>query len=224
MTDANISLATGEQFTLHCLLIDLTLDDTTYFLSSAYAPVTYDGNTYTELGAFITVDDLRSDLKTTNGDIAVSLAGVPSEANYMDIVLSAPIRGGTIVIRRAFFDPDTMLLNTDQVFERYRGIITNFAVDETENFLTGDLNNRITVTCASLNTLLEQQTSGQRTNGSDRRRYFPGDISFDRVAALQNTSFDFGREYQGGTGYGGDGTRGPAGPLGPGNNIRIRQP
>ena len=41
-----------------CLLIDLTLDDTTYYISSAYKPVTYDGNTYTELGSLLQVTKL----------------------------------------------------------------------------------------------------------------------------------------------------------------------
>lgn len=211
MSTANIILATQNQFSLQCLLIDITLDDTTYYMSTAYQPVTFAGNTYTELGAFITVDDLRADLKATNGDIAISLAGVPSEAAYMDIVLSAPIKGGTVVVRRAFFNTNTLNFIPQFVFERYRGVITNFSVDETENFLNGELNNRITITCASLHTLLEQKRAGQRTNGSDRRQFFPGDISFDRVSTLQNTSFDFGKEYSGGGGFGGYGGGGGGG-------------
>lgn len=38
-----------------CLLINLTLDATTYYISSAYKPVTYDSNTYTELGSLLQV-------------------------------------------------------------------------------------------------------------------------------------------------------------------------
>jgi hypothetical protein len=53
--------------------------------------------------------------------------------------------------------------------------------------------------------VLQNKISGQRTNSTDRKRYFPGDISFDRVADLTNTSFDFGKKYVGGQGYGGGG-------------------
>jgi len=204
MTD--IFTITDQQQVLHCLLFDITLGNVTYYMSSAYAPLNFGGNSYTELGAFIEVDDVRSDLKATNGDIAITLSGIPSNNSYMDIVLSTNYE-----------------LLTNYVFERYRGIITNYTVDETENFLNGELSNRITVACASLHTLLEQKVPGQRTNGSDRRQFYPGDISFDRVSDLQNTNFDFGKEYRGGTGAGGyaggGGGGGAFGGGGPGGNF-----
>ena len=36
----------------HCLLIDLTLDNTTYYISNAYKALSYNSNSYTECGAF----------------------------------------------------------------------------------------------------------------------------------------------------------------------------
>jgi hypothetical protein len=98
-----------------------------------------------------------------------------------------------------------------QIFERYRGIITNFNVEESTNFLSGELTNQISISCASLNSLLETQIRGQRTNETDRKRFYSTDVSFDRVKALQNTSFDFGKKYTGGYGYGGGGGFGPGG-------------
>jgi hypothetical protein len=139
----------------------------------------------------------------------------------MGLILLNPIKGGTIQIRRAFFDPETQQALAGEVYLRYKGVITNYAIDETTNFLNGELTNQITVTCASINTLLENRIRGQRTNGTDRRRFYPGDISFDRVKELQNVSFDFGREYTGGQGYGGGG--GPGGPgRFPGFNFQMR--
>lgn len=191
----------------HAVFIDLTLDDTTYYISNAYKPITIGANTYTELGAFLGVSTITEDIKTTNGDITISLSGIPSDANYMNIVLGSPIKGGDVVIRRAFFDINTLEQIPGAVYERYRGIITNFAIQEDTSFITGELVNSISVSCASINSLLSTRVSGQRTNGSDRRRYYPGDISFDRVKELQNTQFDFGREYRAGTGAGGGGGR-----------------
>lgn len=193
----------------HAVFIDLTLNanfsPTTYYISSAYKPITYNGNTYTELGAFLQLGSVTDDLKVTNGDLQIQLSGIPSDANYMDIVLSYPIKGGNVVVRRGFFDVNTMQLIPGAVYERYRGVITNYSVDETTSFLDGDLVNTITVSCASINSVLQNKIAGQRTNGTDRNRFYPGDISFDRVKELQNTSFDFGKEYTGGTGYGGGG-------------------
>jgi hypothetical protein len=195
----------------HALFIDLTLGNVTYYISSAYQPVTIDSNTYTELGAFLQIGDVTEDLKTTNGDTVITLSGIPSDVSYMDIVLSTSIKGGNVIVRRGFFDTTTLQPISGQIFERYRGIITNFNVEESTNFLSGELTNQISISCASLNSLLETQVRGQRTNETDRKRFYPTDVSFDRVKALQNTSFDFGKKYTGGGGYGGGGGFGPGG-------------
>ena len=195
----------------HAVFLDLTLGGTTYRISSAYAQIAIDGYQYLPSGAFLQISDLTEDLKTTNGDIQISLSGIPAEYNYMNLVLNTQIKGGEVKIRRAFFDPATQQALAGEVYLRYQGVITNFSVDETTNFLNGELTNQITVTCASINTLLENRVRGQRTNGTDRRRFYPGDISFDRVKDLQNVSFDFGKEYSGGRGYGGPGNTGPGG-------------
>jgi len=206
----------------HAVFLDIQIGGTIYRISSAYSQVTIDGNNYLPSGAFLQISDLTEDLKTTNGDIQIALSGIPAEYNYMSLILLNPIKGGKITIRRAFFDPETQQALAGEVYLRYKGVITNFSVDETTNFLNGELTNQITVTCASINTLLESRVRGQRTNGTDRRRFYPGDISFDRVKELQNVSFDFGREYTGGQGYGGGGGpgRGPGGI--PGFNFNIR--
>lgn len=190
----------------HAILIDITLADTTYYISSAYKPITTGGNTYTELGALLQISNITEDIKTTNGDITVSLSGIPSEADYLNIVLSSPIKGGAVKIQRVFFDVNTAAVLS--VHPRYQGIITNFAIDEEISPITGELTNAVSVICASINTLLENRVTGQRTNSSDRKRFYPNDISFDRVAALQNTQFDFGREYAAGGGAGGSGGSG----------------
>lgn len=214
-----ITAVQGNRIT-HAVFIDLTLNDTTYYLSSAYSPITIEGNTYTQLGAFLQVGNIVEDLKTTNGDVIVSLSGIPSDVNFMDIVLGSPIKGGEVIIRRGFFDPQTLQVLSGQIFERYRGVITNYSVDETTNFISGELTNQISISCASLNTVLENRVTGQRTNGTDRRKFYPDDISFDRVKDLQNTNFDFGREYRGGQGYGGGGGYGGFG--GPYKDFQLK--
>jgi len=205
----------------HALLVDLTLGNVTYYMSSAYAPISYGGNTYTELGAFLSISAMTDDFKTTNGDVEITLSGIPSDADYLGIILSSPVKGGIINIRRAFFDPDTLLALSGQVYERYKGVITNFVIDESTSFISGELVNSVTVTCASKNKLLETKIAGQRTNSADRKKWYPGDISFDRVKDLMNTTFDFGKEYTGGQGYGGGGGTGPNRSF-PGYNFQSK--
>ena len=75
------------------LLIDLTLDGTTYYISNAYKPVTFNSNTYTQLGSFLNIETLTEDIRTTNGDIALSLSGIPSTPDYVNLVLTTKIKG-----------------------------------------------------------------------------------------------------------------------------------
>jgi uncharacterized membrane protein YgcG len=209
----------------HCLLIDLTLDSNVYYISSAWKTITYGGNDYTELGAFLSVGEFTEDIKTTNGDIGISLSGIPSNENYMSQVLTTPIKGGEVVVYRAFFNDDYSL-DSGNVFQRFKGIITNFSIEETENILNGELTATISVSCASINTILESKVAGQRTAPLDRKKFYPTDNTFYRVPELQNVQFDFGREYTGGSGYGGGGGRGggggPAGNPFNGINVNLR--
>lgn len=205
----------------HALLIDLNLSSNVYYLSSAWKPVTYNSNDYTELGAFLNVSNLTEDIKTTNGDISLSLSGIPSNEDYMAEVLGTPIKGGEVTIYRAFFNDDYSL-DSGNVFQRFKGIITNFAIEETENILQGQLTSSIGITCASINTILENKIAGQRTAPTDREKFFTGDQTFKRIPELQNVQFDFGREYTGGGSYGGGGGGGRGGGRGGGYGGRGR--
>jgi hypothetical protein len=217
----SIPQVTGVNNIIHCLLVELTLGANVYHLSTAYKPVTYDGDTYSELGSFLQVGDLTEDIKTTNGDITLALSGIPSEADYMSQVLTAPIKGGTVKLSRAFFDTN-YTYNPSNVYGRYSGVITNFSISEDEDIITGKLNNTVAITCASINTILENKVTGQRTQVPDRQKFFVGDQTFNRVPDLQNVQFDFGRDYSysSGGGYGGGGG-GYGGGGGPGGGIRF---
>jgi hypothetical protein len=194
----------NEQNIRHALLMDLTLGATTYYISSAYKPITYNGNDYTELGAFLALSEIQEDIKTTNGDIGITLMGIPSNEDYINLILSTPVKGGSVIVRRAFFNED-MSLDAGNVFQRFKGVITNSAIEEDIDILENMRTNSVSVACSSIVTILENRTSGQRTSPVDRARLFPGDTTFARVPELHNIQFDFGRESNGGGGAGGGG-------------------
>jgi len=206
-----ITAVDGKNNISHALFIDLTLGTTTYYLSSAYRNFDVDGNTYNRLGWFLQAGSVQDDLKSNNSDMQISLSGVPN--SLVNVVLSNPVKGGQVVIKRVFFDTETDQIISGQVYTRYKGIITNFNIDEQNDPLTGDRTHTVVLSCASLNQLLENKVTGQRTNGSDRKKFYPGDVSFDRVKDLQGIGFDFGKKYTGGNGYGGTT---PGGPYSPG--------
>lgn len=208
-------------------LIDLDLNGNIYYLSDAYKAFTVNSNTYTELGAFLAINEITDNLRTTNGDIQVTLAGIPSEStgtevNYLQTILTEPIKGGNITITRAFMDSDGSTLDTGNTYIRFKGVITNFAIEEQFNFISKQNDYAVSVACASINSVLETRFVGQRTDPTSRDRFFPADRSFDRIPDLKNTAFDFGREYKAGGTYGGGGGGG-GGRGGGGTTRRVRQ-
>jgi len=166
------------------VFVDLTLGNTTYYLSDAYSAITVDSNSYTNLGALLAVGDITSDYKATQGTTTITLSGIPNEDNFTNILMQEKIKGGEVEVRRVFFDPDTMEPSANGSYLRFKGIISNFAIEEETAILAGQATNTLILECASTYAILQKKVSGQRTNGSDRRRFETGDQSFDQVKNL----------------------------------------
>lgn len=186
----------------HALLVDVQLKTETIRVTNAYDDITIDtgnGNVvFSAAGGLLNVGSNSDDLKATNSDIVIVLAGI--ESPFLPSIANAEVKGGIVNIARVFFNGNGVLVDPDtDIVNRFRGVITSFAIDEEVNVIRGDITATLAITAASINTILENRVAGQRTNRADRARYFPGDQSFDRVEELHNTSFDFGKEYQGGT-------------------------
>lgn len=199
-------------------LIDLDLNGNVYYLSDAYKSLTVGSKTYTELGAFLSINNMDDNLKVTNGDLQISLSGIPSsstgsEVNYLNIILTEPIKGGNVTVTRGFYDTSTWALESN-TYVRFKGVITNFNTAEAFNFLSKQLDYSVSVSVASINSVLQNRIAGQHTDPTDRHRFFPDDDCFNRIPDIHNTPFDFGKEYTGGGGYGGGGGGGGRGRRG----------
>lgn len=205
----------------HALFIDVQIGGNVFYMSNAYKPITVEGNVYNELGSFLAVDDFQDDIRKTEGDVTLSLSGIPSDEDYLALMLAEPIKGGNVTIRRGFYNISNAEIQTDQVYTRYKGVITNFSIQDDASRLEDRETVTMSIMTSSINTVLKNKIKGQRTNPTERKRLYSGDKIFDKVPDLYNTAFDFGREYSGGGGYGG-GTGGGGGGGGGGNRRRIR--
>jgi hypothetical protein len=185
----------------HGVLIDLTLDGTTYYISNCYKSIVYDGNTYEALAGFLTISEIQSNISNANDEIQVSLSAIPP--NYIAATLGQPIKGGEVNIYRAFFDYTTQEVITGEIYKRFTGIISNFSVQEDLDVTNAEpsVNHTITVIASSIMGVLENKISGRRTNKQDYQIVWPElgnsstDPSMDRVEVLFNSSFDFGKKY-----------------------------
>jgi hypothetical protein len=187
----------------HGVLIDLTLDGTTYYISNCYKEIVYLGNTYQALAGFLTVSEIQSNISNANDEIQVSLSAIPP--TYIAATLGTQIKGGEINIYRAFFDYATQEVISGAIYKRFTGVISNFSVQEDIDISqqSAEVTHTITVIASSIMGVLENKISGRRTNQEDYQIVWAeignssNDPSMDRVEALFNQSFDFGKKYTG---------------------------
>lgn len=210
----NLPLTTSTVIT-HAVLIKLQVNTSTYTISSAYGPLTWNGTTYLGMGHFLGMNEITDELQTTNNQIQISLSGIPKDAgeqglglynSYVSLILDQKIKGSSVEIWRAIFDPYTGGIDNASTSLRFKGYISNFTISDATDVQTRTDGYTITVTCSSILGILERKITGRRTNSTDQRALYPTDSGMDRVLAISNTAFDFGRPYTArGTGGGGGG-------------------
>jgi hypothetical protein len=182
----------------HCLLIDIEVNTTTYYISNAYAPIVFNGNTYTQLGHFMGISEIQDDLRITNNQIGIQLSGIPPDdgsPNYMSVVLNSNIKGSRVQIYRAFFDVSTGNYVATQVYLRFSGYISNYSLSENWDQDNKLVSNTIGIQCSSIHAIMEKKYTGRRTNDADQQRWFAGDTGMYRVKILADSQFDFGKPY-----------------------------
>lgn len=179
ISSGNVSIASA-------LFVELQLGAGTYRFSDAYTDITVDGDTYTRLGSLLTVSAFQNDFSATESTAQIIISGVPNTPNYTNTVLNTPIKGGDVSIKRVFFDTDTLLPISGAAYQRFSGVISNYSIEEDVDFFGGVATQSIVFECQSVYAVLAKKITGQRTNGSDRRRFFSGDASFDQVQFQSN--------------------------------------
>ena len=191
----------------------------TYYISNCWTNVVYNSKTYQALAGFLTVSEIQNNISNANDEVQISLSAIPPA--YIAATLNTQIKGGEINIYRAFFNYTTQQVISGAVYKRFTGVVSNFSVQEDLNAAgaSPDVSHTITIIASSIMGVLENKVSGRRTNQEDYQTFWAElnnvnyllDPSMNRVEALFNSSFDFGKPYKGqaassvGGGGGGDG-------------------
>jgi hypothetical protein len=213
----NLPLTTSTQIT-HAVLIKLTVNTSTYTISNAYSPLTWDGTVYLGMGHFLAMNEIQDELQVTNNQIQITLSGIPKDVgeqglgiynSYVSLILDQRIKGSSVEIWRAIFDPQTGAIDNSSTSLRFKGYISNFTISDNTDIESKTDSYTVAVTCSSVLGILERKITGRRTNATDQRALYPTDSGMDRVTAISNTAFDFGRPFSRGTGGGYDGGGGP---------------
>lgn len=211
-----LPLTTATQIT-HAVLIKLSVNTSTYTIANTYGPLTWDGVQYLGLGHFLAMNEIQDELQPSNNQLQISLSGIPKDVgeaglglynSYVALILDQKIKGSKVEIWRALFNPQTGAIDSGSTSLRFSGYISNFTISDTTDVESKTDSYTISIACSSILGILDRKITGRRTNGTDQKALYPTDVSMDRVVAISNTAFDFGKPYTGGgigPGYDGGG-------------------
>jgi len=208
--------ATTSTAVKHCVLVKMTVNTGTYTIANTYGPITIGGTTYTGLGHLLGFAEIQDDLRATNNQLQMSLSGIPKDTgeaglgtytSYVSLILNSNIKGSRVEIYRAFFN-DNLSISSNNVSLRFDGYISNYTLTDASDIDSRSETYTCVVNMSSVHAILERKISGRRTNPTDQKALYPGDTGMDRVTAISNTTFDFGKPLgsAGSTGAGSGGT------------------
>lgn len=161
----------------------------TAYITDCNTAISFNGNTYTNIGKLLSVGNTTSELKSSPGDITINLSGIPTGS--ISDILNQEIKGSVISIYRAFYNPSThapLSISGGNVLLKFKGVVTNYSISDTVDIDAQLAVSTITLTANSMVEVLANQVNGRRTNAAD----FPGESSMNRVQALANSNFNFG--------------------------------
>lgn len=192
------------------------IEGNVYYVANTYKPYTVNSNSYTALGSFMGLTDIKDELRVSNGDVGLTFNGIPTDQDYVSLVLNSKVKGAPVQIDRGFIQSDGTLLNST-VYTRFKGIINNYSISESREPFSKETYHTVTLQCSNINAVLENRVAGRKTNEEGMKEYFATDGSWDRVATLMSTAFDFGK------GYGENATSGGGGSGGTGSSSNQRR-
>lgn len=155
-------------------------------------PLTVNGESYNGLGTLLGITDSASSLRSSGGGLTITLSGIPNTS--IAEILNNKIKGSAIQIWRVVFDPRTgqQLNIPGNPAGRFQGIVNNYSLEEDWQPGTDTSSNTMVLTCSSTVEILSNKVSGRRTNPTDQKAFYTGDLSMDRVPTLANSNFNFG--------------------------------
>lgn len=175
------------------LFIKITLASSSLLFSDKLESTVINGDTYVGLGNLLAVSGSNSELRSSSGEVSVSISGIPN-SSITDIT-SANIKGSDIKIVRGLFNATNGTLLTaitGNPINRFVGYVNNLSLEEDYDIDARVSTNTLILVCSSNVDVLNNKVAGRRTNTASEKKYFPNDLSMDRVASLENSYFDFG--------------------------------
>ena len=175
------------------LFVKVTLSGSTLLFSDKLESTVIAGDTYVGLGKLLAISGSNSELRSSSQELTISISGIP-DSSITDII-NSEIKGSPVIIRRGLFNAATgafLSAVTGNPIIRFTGYVNNLSFEEDYDIDTKTSSNTMILTCASNVDILNNKVQGRKTNSESQRKYFPTDLSMERVSTLESSYFDFG--------------------------------
>lgn len=174
------------------LFVKVTLPSSSLLFSDRLDTVTINSDSYPGLGKLLSVSNSSSEIRATGYEVVVAVSGIPNTA--ISEIVNANIKGNAITIVRALFNATngTLLAVTGNPVNRFAGFVNNIVFEEEYDIDSRTSTNRLLLQCSSKVDILSNKIAGRKTNPASQKRFYPTDISMDRVPKIESSYFDFG--------------------------------
>ena len=153
-----------------------------------------DAQPFNALGTLVKVGEAQRDIKSTSNETTFTLVGI--DTAMLGYVLSQNVKGSQIEAWHGFFNTSGELLTTGGtggLYKFFTGYVTTFSISEQWMDEARMMVGAITVSASSVQMILQNRTAGRYTNDNSWQFFTPGDTSMERVAAITNLNYFFGR-------------------------------
>jgi len=160
------------------------------------------GQDFYGIGQLLSITSSVSEIRPSSNEINIGLSGLSN--NALQEFIYSKMKGSQVKIWRGFpsFTTGSDInfvvpvgipggINPNPVL-RFQGYVNNIQFDEEYDVDSRTSTNTVILNCASTVDIMQNKISGRRTNPESQKKYFPTDVSMDRVPNLETAFFDFG--------------------------------
>lgn len=160
--------------------------------SDRLSPFTINEEEYIGLGKLMGVTSSSSEIRVSSADLTITVSGIPTDS--IGEIVHSKVKGSPVKVYRALFNAQSgeYLDIPGNPLGRFRGFVNNYSLNEEWDNSTKTATNTLVLTCSSAVSVLQNKIAGRKTNPESQKKFYPNDLSMDRVPNLENSTFNFG--------------------------------
>lgn len=177
--------------------VRVTTANSVYRFATTPAPITVpavDAEPFGAVGVLMAIGQAQRDIKSTANETTFTLIGI--DTAMLGWVLSQNVKGAQIEAWNGFFNTENELITQGGIgglYQFFNGYISSFSISEQWMEEARTYAGTITVSASSIQLILQNRIAGRYTNDNSWQFFTSGDTSMNRVAAVANVNYYFGK-------------------------------